>query len=96
MEETDSGPQITHCFYKKEVASRFTILNRSAMGAGVKRNTNFQEALRRLQNMSPALPWTEVIPHMNAFSNMLRISGYNAFYRYQVINGAITRMQQVR
>ena len=33
---------------------------------------------------------------MNAFSNMLRISGYNAFYHYQTIRGAILRMRQVR
>ena len=33
---------------------------------------------------------------MNKFSNMLRISGYNARYRFNIIRGAILRMKEVR
>ena len=66
------------------------------MGNGVKRNTLFQEALRRLRNISPLLPWTEAVPHMEEFGNMLRISGYSEAYRYNIIRGAISRMKDIR
>ena len=65
----DGKPVLPHSFFKKPVASKYTILARSAMGKGVKRNTLFQEALRRLKNISPLLPWTEAIPHMEEFGN---------------------------
>ena len=42
------------------------------------------------------LPWCEAVPHMNKYSNMLRISGYDAKYRALVIKGAINRMKEVR
>ena len=74
--QTNEGPQLVHTFYKKGVSSPFTILQRSAMSASTKRLTTFQEGLRRLKNMSPLLEWKDVIPHMNLYSNMLRISGY--------------------
>ena len=96
MDVRDTYPQILHTFYKKEVASKYTILERSAMSKGTKRSTLFQEALRRLQNVSPALPFSEAIPHMDEFSNMLRISGYSSQYRYNVMKGAIERMKEVR
>ena len=90
------GPQLVHSFYKKSVASPFTILERSAMARSTKRNTIYQEALRRLRNISPQLQWDEAIPHMNIFSNMLRISGYSMEYRRHAIGGAIKRMKEVR
>ena len=66
------------------------------MGKGTKRSTLFQEALRRLKNISPSLPFSEAIPHMDLFSNMLWISGYSHEYRYNLIKGAIERMKTVR
>ena len=90
------GPQLVHSFYKKSVASPFTILERSAMARSVKRNTIYQEALRRLKSVSPQLKWEEAIPHMNTFSSMLRISLFRRDYRRHVIGGAIERMKEVR
>ena len=66
------------------------------MARSVKRNMIYQEALRRLRNISPQLEWDEAIPHMNVFSNMLRISGCSKDYRKHVISGAIDRMREVR
>ena len=38
-----SNGKLLHSFYKKEVASEYTILERSAMSMGTKRNTIFQK-----------------------------------------------------
>ena len=96
IDTIDDTPVLLHTFYKKPVASRYTILAKSAMGKGVKRNTLFQEAIRRLKNISPSLPWSEAIPHMEEFGNMLRISGYSQEYRHNIIKGAVDRMKEVR
>ena len=55
----DSKQQIVYTFYKKEVASQYTILQRSAISKQYKRATNVQEGLRRLRNISKCLPWSE-------------------------------------
>ena len=49
-------PIVTHSFYKKEVASRFTIKKRSAINSGTKKSTLFQEGIRRLFHISSGLP----------------------------------------
>lgn len=38
----DEGPKVMHTFYKKEVASRFTIMKRSAINSGTKKSTKVQ------------------------------------------------------
>ena len=96
IQDTPEGPQVMHTFYKKVVSSPFTILKRSAMGAGTKRNTMFQEGWRRINNISPNLPWSESIIHLNSFSNMLRVSGYSPEFRHHTIRGVISRMKQVK
>ena len=70
-------PRISHTFYKKPIASPFTILKRSAVSESVKRSTIFQESLRRLQHISEDCPWSETVNHLSEFSNCLKISGYS-------------------
>ena len=63
-------------FYSKPMSSKFTILQRSALGSSTKRNTLFQESLRRLRNCHPDVGWSVKAKHLSDFSNMMRISGY--------------------
>ena len=49
------GNRVHFGFFKKECASPFTILYRSALSANTKRNSIFQEGLRRLRNMSSGI-----------------------------------------
>jgi hypothetical protein len=86
---------IHHTFYKKPVSSPYTILNTSAMSMAVKRETHFQEALRRMKNVDPAQPWEEKARHLSEWTNMLRISGYGPKYRFRILSGAITRHLQL-
>ena len=84
-----------HEFYKKDVASDYTILNRSAMPWSMKRSTLFNEGIRRLKNCSRSLPWAQKAKHLSDFSNMLRISGYDDRFRYTCIKGVIQRYQEL-
>ena len=56
VEEMDGTEKVLHSFYKKKVASPYTILKRSALSYSVKKSTLLQEALRRLGAVSKHLP----------------------------------------
>ena len=49
-------PVVTQSFYKKKVASKFTIMKRSAIPAGTMKSVTFQKGLRRLFHASNGLP----------------------------------------
>ena len=91
IQETNGVPQLKHTFYKKPIASPFTIMKRSAISERIKKSTIFQEALRRLLNISPDLEWTEKSKHLSKFSNCLRVSGYSHKERYECIRGVVMR-----
>ena len=42
--------QVKHSFYKKAISSNYTIMKRSAISNSIKRNSLFQEGLRRVKN----------------------------------------------
>jgi hypothetical protein len=94
---SESGHQtVRHTFYKKSVSSPYTILERSAISASVKRNTHLQEALRRMKCCDSSAPWIDRAFHLSGWCNMLRISGYNVRYRFNILKGAILRYEEMR
>ena len=66
-------PKVLHTFYKKPVASPYTIMKRSAILESTKRNTIF----RRLQHVSPECGLEECAKHLTEYSQTLRLSGYS-------------------
>lgn len=61
---------IEYSFYKKRVSSIFTILKRSAVTMKTTLDTIFQEALRRLYNVSPRLPWRKELQSLQVHPNL--------------------------
>ena len=92
IQEVNGIQTILHSFYKKPVASPCTILKRSALSFKIKKTTPLQEALRRLGNVSPTLPWNESITHLAEYSNMLRISGYTVRERLNNIKPSTIKL----
>ena len=86
---------MSHTFFKKPVASPYVILKKSAVAGKVKMTTLFQEAIRRLQHVSPDCPWDESARHLSEFSNAMRISGYNSRERLRTIQGAVSRHREM-
>ena len=95
VQKEDGTPKVTHNFYKKKVASKFTILKRSAIATGTKKATLFQEGIRRLSHMSPNLPWSDTVAVMNQWSLCMRDSGYSEKERYDAIRGACMRHEEM-
>ena len=89
-------PQVVHSFLRKPIASPYTILKRSAIAEGTKKNTLFQEVLRRIYHISDCLPWSEAARHLTEYSNCMRISGYSSAERFRAIRGGCMRFEEMK
>ena len=88
------GKKVRHSFFRKDMATPFLILKRSAMSMATKRESLLQEGLRRLRNMDCSISIDERNKVMSTFSNAMRISGYNWEYRFNMIKGITQRYQE--
>ena len=88
--------QVHHSFYSKPMETPYVNLHRSALSAKTKRDSNFQEGMRRLRNMSIGIPDPEKNQILTQFMNQLRISGYDHKYRFDLLKGILDRQDQIR
>ena len=91
---TDNN-RIRYTFYRKDIASRFTIHNRSALSERTKRDSLFQEGMRRLRNIDPVTSNGDRSKILADFSNTLRISGYGPKFRADILTGILARKEQM-
>ena len=84
--------KVTHVFYKKKMAHKKTLMLRSAVSMKVKRETIFNEIMRRIRNTSPDQEWKVKADTLSIFMDSLKKSGYNELYRFNVLKGALERM----
>ena len=87
-----NSQKITHIFYKKKMAHKKTLMLRSAVPMKVKRETIFNEIMRRIRNTSPDQEWAITAETLSIFMDSLKKSGYNELYRFNVLKGALQRM----
>ena len=85
--------KVIYKFYSKPMSSPYVILSNSAMPDKVKRNCLVQECLRRLRNTSRSLDWTLKAEILSDFSNKMRVSGYCARYRLEIVQAAVRGYQ---
>ena len=87
--------RIKHCFYRKQVAGNRVIMERSAVSTRTKRDTLFQEGLRRLRNMDVKSTDGELKEVLSEFSYSMMVSGYTDRVRRDIIKGVLERKHQV-
>ena len=75
--------------YRKPMSNMFLMLEMSAMPAKMKRNVLTQEVVTILRNIHQSLPRENTTKHLNIFSERMRMSGYDANYRYQIIKSGV-------
>ena len=76
-----------HSFYKKECSSDLTVMARSALSAGCKRQTLFQECMRRLWALDVHTTVVDRNKVLEKFMNTLRLSGYGVPMRRDILRG---------
>ena len=91
----DKGWRLRHGFYKKECASELTIMARTALSANCKRNTLFQECLRRLGALDTHTTQEDRKQVLEKFLNTLRLSGYGVPVRRDILRGALLRNEEM-
>ena len=82
-------------FYKKDVSSPYVVMAKSALSVQTKRSSLISEAMRRLLNCSVSLPWGVKARHLSKFAHSMMISGYGHWYRWEVVNGAIKKYEEM-
>ena len=80
---------VRHTFYKKQCSSIITIHQRSAISAREKRNTLFQEGVRRLTAMDTSTSVEERNLVLEDFMDTLRQSEYDHKYRHDILRGVL-------
>ena len=70
-------------------------MERSALGAKTKRNTCFQEGIRRLRAMDGMTTTEERNAVLSKYMDSLRASGYPHRYRLDVLKGVLERGRQM-
>ena len=88
--------RVEFSFYKKPIASPFTIMFKSALSKQTKRNSLFQEGLRRLRNCSEGIGWDEKASVLTDYMNCLKWSGYDHEYRVSILTGVLERYDQIQ
>ena len=86
--------QIFYKFYKKPVSNPKLMLEKSAMPMKVKRSSLVQEGIRRLRNTKRELLWDVKSEILSEFSHKLKLSGYSAKFRQEVIQSAVRGYRQ--
>ena len=81
--------KVEYQFYRKEMASQFLILKRSAMPLSIKRASLIQEGVRILRNTARSAPWSSKAMFLSEFSNRMKLSGYHDSYRLYIIKAAV-------
>ena len=81
--------KVEYQFYRKEMASQFLIMKRSAMPLSIKRASLIQEGVRILRNTAKSSPWSSKAKLLSDFSNRMRISGYHDSFRLHIIKAAV-------
>ena len=87
--------KIQHFFYRKGVTSPYCIMYNSAISVKTKRDSLLQEGLRRIRNTCKQATQVEKRRVLGEYMNMLRISGYDVKYRYNLLNGILKREKQI-
>ena len=89
------GNRVQYIFYKKSCSSQFTVLKRSAIPDRTKRQTIFQEGIRRCYTTSPTVGDEVRNKIMADYSNMLRLSGYSEKFRVDTVEGVLSRWEVI-
>ena len=80
---------IKHSFYKKPMASKFTIRAGTAYPISQIRSIMIEEVLRRLRNCSPESSWEEKGEHLTVFASELKNSGHSEHFRSIIFKRAL-------
>ena len=90
-----SDNTLDYKFFSKKVANPLLLMKSSALPDRVKRDSLVQQAMTRLRNTRRTLPWQVAADTLTEFSLKLKWSGYNARYRAEVIQAAVTGYERL-
>ena len=94
VEKSAQAVAIRHTFYMKPMASKMTLLAKTAFPRSQIRAIMVQEVLRRLRNCDPEASWGERGGHLTSFAASMRASGHSEHFRRVVFQKAAARFSK--
>ena len=91
-----SGNRVRTSFYRKPCAPNRVIQSRSALSMRTKRDTLFNEGIRRLSAMDGETLAQEMVPVMAEFNWAMIRAGYGPLLRQDTLAGAVKRDKELR
>ena len=91
VESSVTQTAIRHNFYKKPMASKATLLAKTAFPTSQVRAIMVEEVLRRLRNCDPDASWGERGAYLTSFAASMRASGHSEHFRRTVFTKAVDR-----
>lgn len=85
---------IVYNFYRKEMVNFNVLMANSAMPLKMRRVSLVQEVVRILRNTSKRVEEKEKLYHLSEFSMRLKVSGYDAQFRLNIIKAGMTTYQK--
>ena len=86
---------LRHMFYKKDIATRYLIHERTALSMKTKREALLQEGLRRIRNTDKLVEQEAMKNILGNFFNDMRLSGYGWKIRSDLAKGIMERARQI-
>ena len=94
IEKTEEEVKIKHEFYKKPMASRYTLREGTAYPKSKLRAVMIEEVMRRLRNCSPEMSWEKKGIFLSELAEEMMNSGHNETFRKEIMERAITKYKK--
>ena len=94
LEVWNKDGMIETTFYKKPMATKRTIMARSAYPTNKKRHVLVEEAMRRLRNCTPEQPWACKAEHLTTFAIEMQAGGHREHFRKTVLDKAVSKYKK--
>ena len=94
IEKSEKETKINHTFYRKPMATKFTLMENTAYPVSQLRAVFLEEILRRLRNCYPSMSKEEKGVHLTEFAMCMKKSGFSEKYRKSVFEQAVKRYEK--
>ena len=94
LDKSGGEVMIKHEFYKKPMASKFTLKKGTAYPKNKIRAVLVEEVMRRLRNCSPEMEWEEKGVFLTEYAREMKNSGHDEKFRREVMKKAVAKYER--
>ena len=93
--EECGGRKVMRSFFRKPMATPFTMMAKTAHTMRMKRTVHSEEVKRVILNCSQSLPWEEKAEHLSGLMSRMKSSGYDEKFRSETLNNGLANYKKL-